>query len=294
MKRVATADDPATGLFTTDALVNVSSYPIQKRGSQAYLNTVRQAKEGLESVSCALLKSFFRPETVALMSGEAVSLAPGAVYIEKEYNPYFDQVPNDLPEDHPRRRVTRRTNGMVRADHFDRGGAIWALFKNTDLLHFVADCLGKKELHTYRDPFGCMNVNVQIPGSEFAWHFDNNDFTVSLILQRPEAGGEFEYVPDLRTNEDPGFDAVKKVLDGDRSQVRPLDLQPGDLQLFKGRYALHRVTAPRGQTSRMSLLLGYVEDRESMASPTYSQNLWGEVHPLQVETFERRRIRMAG
>lgn len=294
MGRFATADDPATGAFKTETLVDVSAFPIHQHGSQAYRDAVRRAREGLQGHSCALLKNFFRPEAVALMKDEAVGLAPGAVYVEKEYNPYFDEVPDDLPDDHPRRRVTRRTNGMVRADHFDRSGAIWALFKNKDMLRFVADCLGKQELHTYRDPYGCMNVNVQIPGSEFAWHFDNNDFTVSLILQRPEAGGEFEYVPDLRTDDDPGFEAVKKVLDGDRRLVRTLDLQPGDLQLFKGRYALHRVTAPKGQTSRLSLLLGYVEDRASMASPTFSKNLWGQVHPLQIEAFERRHLAKTG
>jgi len=290
----ATADDPATGFFPTESLVDVSTYPIHTPGSQTYVTIVKQARDGLEGSSCALLKNFFRPSVVEQMRSEAVDLQPDAVYVEKAYNPYFDEVPDDLPDDHPRRRVTRRTNGMVRADHFDRGGAIWALFKNQHLLQFVADCLSVEELYTYRDPFGCMNINVQIPGSEFAWHFDNNDFTVSLILQRPETGGEFEYVPDLRTNEDPGFEAVKKVLDGDRSLVRPLDLQPGDLQLFKGRYALHRVTAPEGKTSRLSLLLGYVDDRDSMASPTFSQNLWGEIHPLQIKAFERRALSKTG
>jgi hypothetical protein len=288
MNRFADADDPATGPFDTGTLVDTGRYPIDRTRSDAYRDAVRQARAGLEQQSCAMLRQFIRGEALEQMRAEAVLLEPGAVHVETEYNPYFDDVPDDLPSDHPRRRVSRRTNGMVRGDKFERAGAIWALFKNPHMLQLVADCLGIAELHTYRDPFGCMNINVQAEGSEFAWHFDNNDFTVSVILQKPEDGGIFEYVPGLRTPRDPGYDEVKKVLDGDSDAVCHLDLQPGDLQLFKGRYALHRVTAPTGPANRLSLLLGYVEDREKMASPTFSRNLWGEVHPLQ-ETAQRAR-----
>ena len=33
----------------------------------------------------------------------------------------------------------------------------------------------------------------------------------------------------------------KKVIAGDRTRVRQLNLEPGDLQIFKGRFTLHRV-----------------------------------------------------
>ena len=36
-----------------------------------------------------------------------------------------------------------------------------------------------------------------------------------------------------------------KVIDGDRARVRELKLEPGDLQIFKGRFTLHRVTKMR-------------------------------------------------
>ena len=286
MNQSANADDPYTGPFTTTSLVNTERFPIDRRALTSYQGTVREARAGLEQQSCALLRNFIRGDALELMRREALELERGAVYVETAYNPYLAEIPLDLPRDHPLRRVATRSNGMVRADKFDRSGAIWALFKNVDLLAFVSDCLDIRKLYTYRDPFGCMNVNVQKPGSEFAWHFDNNDFTVSVILQKPETGGVFEYVPDLRTLDDPGYDDVKQVLDGERNDIHRLELQPGDLQLFKGRYALHRVTAPGGVINRLSLLLAYVEDREKMAPPVFSRHLWGEVHPLQVAAQE--------
>ena len=43
---------------------------------------------------------------------------------------------------------------------------------------------------------------------------------------------------------------MRAVLDGDLDLVRSLALEPGDLQIFKGRYSLHRVTPLRGPTPR--------------------------------------------
>ena len=77
------------------------------------------------------------------------------------------------------------------------------------------------------------------------------------------------------------------MLDGDRGDVRVLDLQPGDLQLFRGGNTLHRVTAPSGDSDRLSLLLSYVEDPEHIATPEYAERLWGEVHPLHRQRAAR-------
>ena len=39
-------------------------------------------------------------------------------------------------------------------------------------------------------------ISAMPPGGEQGWHFDDNEFVVSLLLQRPAVGGEFEYAPD--------------------------------------------------------------------------------------------------
>ena len=41
-----------------------------------------------------------------------------------------------------------------------------------------------------------------------------------------------------------------KFLKGDRKKVKSLDLKPGDLQIFKGRFSMHRVTKIEGKMSR--------------------------------------------
>lgn len=267
---------------TTDSLFDTDHYPVDQPESVAYQTLLRNAQRELQTRNCARLPDFVQPDALTEMQREAASLAPHATFTKKNLNPYFSTPPENTPADHPLRRFAPRRHGMIRGDRFSREGLIWAAFQNGDLRAFVAHCLGYSELHTYRDPYGCVNVNVQPAGCEFAWHFDHNDFTVSIGLKQPAQGGCFEYVPDIRTPGHEHYDAVQRVLDGDREDVRTLVLRPGDLQLFKGGNTLHRVTAPIGE-DRHSLLLSYVTDPSRIATHEYAQRVWGEAHPLHRE-----------
>jgi len=260
-------------LFDTDR------YPIHQADSSAYRACMNIARGGLDEVNCAKLKNFIRPAVLESMQAEAAALAPAATYTRKNLNPYFSDPDEGLPEDHPLRRFSPRVHGMVRGDRFGEGSLIRAVFENADLCRFVADCLGYEKLYTYRDPYGCVNINVQPPGCEFSWHFDHNEYTISMGLKQSREGGCFEYVPDIRSTDDENYDEVKKVLDGDPSRLRSLYLNPGDLQLFKGGYTLHRVTAPVGE-ERHSLILSYVTDPGHVATREYAERLWGESHPM--------------
>ena len=268
--------------FSTRHSFDTQRYPLDRPiESSEYRRLIDKAKTGLAEKNCARLSGFIRPEILKLMQAEAAELAPGATFTQNDFNPYFSVPPDDVPDDHPLKRFSSRRHGMIRADKFNRKDAIWAVFQNTDLLNFVARCLDLEELYPYQDPFGQVNVNVQPAGCEFPWHFDHNDFTISIGLKLPDSGGCFEFVPDIRTDQDENYNAVKKVLDGECSSVQKLYLRPGDLQLFKGGYTLHRVSAPMNE-ERHSLLLSYVTDPSHIASPEYSKRLWGEVHPMHL------------
>ena len=47
--------------------------------------------------------------------------------------------------------------------------------------------------------------------------FDSCEFTLSLMIQKPEKGGIFEYCPNIRKPGNENFDEVK-VLEGDRTR----------------------------------------------------------------------------
>ena len=125
----------------------------------------------------------------------------------------------------------------------------------------------------------------------FPWHFDGNEFTLSILVQKAEKGGLFEYSPDLRSVENENFDEVTKVLRGSKDKVKSLDLQPGDLQIFKGRFSMHRVTKIEGNTSRYIALPTYVKDNYRVNKPEHSKQVYGKALPIH---YERNNVEVDG
>ncbi len=183
-----------------------------------------------------------------------------------------------------------RTNGFVTSDHFDDNTAARRLYYWSPLTRFIADCLGKETLYIYDDPVSNMIVNVGKPGTRFNWHFDTNEFTITMLLKPAASGGHFEYVPNLRSAEDENYEAVRRVLKGDHSRAVRLDLKPGDLQLFLGRFSLHRVTQNTGDTDRLLLIMSFAEKPGMIGSQHRIQELYGKVTDAHIEA-ERNRVR---
>ena len=103
---------------------------------------------------------------------------------------------------------------------------------------------------------------------------------MSILAQKADRGGVFEYVPNIRRPDAENFEHVAHVLPGGRDGVRQLDLVPGDLQLFAGRYSLHRVTTVEGSTTRYIGLPSYVFDPYRMNRSFHSATIYGRATEL--------------
>lgn len=266
------------GTTEPNQLIDRNRYPIDVLGSRRS-DVIAEVRAGLETDGCAVLPGFFSADGLEALLGEAQARSHLAFYPEvKEANAYLNDAEPSLGPDHPRNRFMARTNGFVRSDEWDESTNSWQLYHWPPLMRFLAECLGKDDLHIYEDPVSNMIVNVQAPGEEFNWHFDTNEFTITMLLQPAEAGGEFEYVPALRSPTDEHTDSVNEVIDGDRSQVRKLALEPGDLQFFLGRFALHRVAPNTGQErKRLLLIMSFSEKAGSVGSVERIRSLYGKV-----------------
>jgi hypothetical protein len=106
--------------------------------------------------------------------------------------------------------------------------------------------------------------------------------SITLAIQSADEGGLFEYAPNIRQDGE-NFEAVKAVLDGVSDRVKSLALEPGDLQLFKGRYSLHRVSPLKGSTPRYVAILSYVEQPDMVGTPERVKQLYGRVLPIHLE-----------
>jgi hypothetical protein len=76
---------------------------------------------------------------------------------------------------------------------------------------------------------------------------------------------------------------VKAVLDDISDWLKSFALEPGDLQLFKGLYSLHRVSPQKGSTPHNVAILSYVEQPGMVGTPKRVKQLYGRVLPIHLE-----------
>ena len=109
------------------------------------------------------------------------------------------------------------------------------------------------------DPLGRINVMAYHEGEQLNWHFDRAEFTTTVLLEAPRSGGEFQYRSALRSDSDPNYDGVARLLADQDERVQTLPLQPGTLNVFKGKNTAHRVTPVEGDRSRIVAVFSYYE-----------------------------------
>ena len=104
-------------------------------------------------------------------------------------------------------------------------------------------------------------MKVMSEGCRHAWHFDQNDGAVTFLFQNASEGGQFQYVPFLRSEDDENYAGVMRLMEGDHSGVRSAALGPGSFCLFKGRRSIHRVSeVTRGSPDRLLAVFSYHRD----------------------------------
>ncbi|MTE14421.1 arpA protein [Nocardia sp. CT2-14] len=262
-------------------------------GNEGWLAAVRNARAELAAEGCCVLRGFIKPELVSTLRDEGVALAPHAYYTVENVNAYNIPLDADLPPDHPGRIVLRRGNAFVARDLIPAEALIQRLYTDARFQRFVADCFGLAELHEYTDPLAGLCLNVVAPGMSHPWHFDTNEFTVSMLTQEPECGGVFEYCPSIRSREAENFADVRAVLTGHGERlIRRLELRPGDLQLFQGRFSLHRVSPVGGTVQRHSAIFAYSDTPGLIGTAERTRQLFGRVLPDHLAVGEARGDRL--
>jgi len=263
-------------------LIDLDRYPIDQPGPRREA-VIADARAAIDSVGCAVLKGFVRAEALPAIVAECDRTAEFGHRNFNRTNPYFTTDREDLPASHPLRRFYDRSNAFVPADHFGSDSILRALYEWPAFAPFIQQTLGEARFYRYADPLADVIVNLAEEGGGFPWHFDTNNYTVTLAIQNAERGGDFEYSPYLRTPTDENYAGVERVLDGDASLIHTLRLEPGDLQIFKGRYSLHRVTPLAGPRLRYVAILSYVEEPGMVGSPERARQLYGRVLPIHLE-----------
>lgn len=263
-----------TPVFGAAHLVNLERYPIDDATSAGDAAFVRVCRHRFVEDGLCILPDFIRPAALEVLAEEASGCAGEAWFCNGTHNVYLTQGETRTPAGDVARRQERTYVGSVPYDRIGADSSLRRLYLWDPLKDFIGAVLGKSRLHRFADPLGACSVNVFVDGGEHGWHFDESEFSVTLMLQAPESGGSFEYVPRIRGNEDEKV-IVAAVLDGDRAPVRELPFTAGTLLIFGGRQTLHRVTRVGGTRPRLVPVLTYAERPGLTNSETVRKLFWG-------------------
>jgi len=234
------------------SIINTNKYPVlDKKFRDNCADTL--ARDG-----ALVLPQFITDQAVNQMRREAEACEGAAYFCAQSHNVYLTEPDSSFAPNHPRNREMISSKGCICDDQVAQNSPLRALYDAPEFLGFLCAVLGEEQLHPYEDPLSSINIHYAREGQELGWHFDNSSFATTLLIAKPEGGGQFEYVKDVR-DADAGefnFNKVDEILTG-RAHVNQLEAEPGTLMLFRGRNSLHRVTPTIGDKTRLLAVLAY-------------------------------------
>jgi hypothetical protein len=250
--------DHAVATITLSDLVDVDRYPIHDLDAEPGAAVVERARAALREIGACDLPGFLRADAVAEAVEDALAVRGDAYRTEQDHDIEFSGLAAEsLAEDDPRRMRVRSAKEGAAYDRIRPDSPVRALYESDAMCAFVGCALEIEPLFRSDDPLGALNLMYYGRGDELGWHFDSADFVVTLMLQSPEAGGTFEFVPMLRSADDRNDVGVRALLQGSHPGVRTMSGEPGTLALFRGHWSPHRVTPVPGRRLRINAVLSY-------------------------------------
>ncbi|MGY8995557.1 MAG: HalD/BesD family halogenase [Alphaproteobacteria bacterium] len=237
-------------------IIDLDRYPIADLASPAAKALVARGRAQMADDGCLLLEGFIRPEAVARMAQDGRDL---------------------VADGHPQTRLRDREEGRrsgcfawhrdsrvsmrcVGGDRMAEKSPLRLIHQWDPLTGFIGAVLGRDPFFRSADPMIGNMLGAHRVGDELDWHYDPNDGVVSLLVQRSDVGGRFEFAP-MNRPDDPDEavqrEAIEAVMSGHWPHAREVDQSPGSLTLFNGSRSLHRVTPVEAGPERIMLLLSY-------------------------------------
>ncbi len=218
-------------------------------------------RERLDNDGALVLAGLVPAPVIDEIVAEAAPRIDEAFFADSTHNVYLTDSDPTLADDHAFNRQVVSSKGLIADDQVPSDSPLRTIYADSGLRRFLCAVLSIEAIHAYNDPLSSINVHFAPRGRELGWHFDNSSFAVTLLLQAPQAGGIFEYVPAARASGrgEQGYETVDAVLDG-LHPVEILTFASGDLVLFRGCDALHRVTPTIGDITRMLVVFAFNDE----------------------------------
>jgi hypothetical protein len=240
-------------------ILNLDRYPLDSPGTPEWTALVDRCRADLARDGMFNLEGLMRSEAVSRSVGEVTPVLDTSAFTHKRaHNIYFKKQIPGLAPDHPALKLFETSNQTICADQIPESLLV-RLYQWPHLAGFLTAAMDKPALYPMDDPIACANVMRYSEGEALNWHFDRSEFTTTLLLQSPREGGAFEYSTGLRSDDDPNYDGVARMLSGEGGNVQSIVAEAGTLNVFRGKNTAHRVTPVVGPIDRIIAVFSYYE-----------------------------------
>ena len=235
-------------------------------------------KRKLDADGALVMRGFLTEAAIRSVKQEGDENRHLAYYATNDHNIYLAPNDSSYPSNHPRNRQVTSSKGCITDDQIPGRSALRCLYDASSFREFLCAVLDETSLHQYADPLSSINLHYADNGQELGWHFDNSSFAITLMIQAPDDGGEFQYVSNVRNTDDAdmGFEQAARVLDG-KLPVTRLSMDAGALVMFRGQNSMHRVTPVTGDRTRMLVVLAYNTEPGVSLSESARETFYGRL-----------------
>jgi len=257
---------------TTDIrqLIDLDRYPLDQPEHPAYAQLLYDGRLALEQRALFSMAQFVRPQAIAVMVRQLEALLSCSSRYESARSAYvYGAGESDCADDHPRAQLHRCSYNQVLNYQIPNNSPLRLIYYWQPLTEFLRQLCDYQTFYRSDCPHFALTSKIAGEGDTDGWHFDTNDVVFSLLLQTPEAGGEFEYAPFIRSEQDENYGGVSRVVaDPQSAAVRP-PMALGDFNVFMGDLSLHRVKPVVGKRKRMVALFSYDRDPGMVFDQSY-------------------------
>ena len=262
-------------------IVNLEKYPLDDLDSSEGQSLINSCQLQLEETGSCLLPDFVKKEALDLAKQDGLNKLDSAFQVDHNFS--YDDVNDDtlaiplesLPPDHPRHFKSLTRIRFLARDLMEQNNPARTLHDWSGMTDFISRVMDQPTFQSACPLSSCI-LTVAEEGELQEWHFDGIDYIVTLMLEKPEHGGEFEYVTDLRKPGQPDdYAGVSAVFKGEHDKIISLPIEPGTLTLFKGKYNLHRAAPVAKGSRRMMAILSYEQVPNKTGTENYLKLFYG-------------------
>lgn len=252
-------------------IIDLSAHPIDDAEFRA------RCRQTLERSGALVLPGFLRAAALATVRLEGAEQHHAAFYATSKHNVYLRPQDDALPADHARNRLVVSSKGCITDEDIPPQSPLRALYDAPAFRAFLCAVLDEAQLYPYADRLSSITCITPTPARA---GLALRQFVVRHHSADPETGGGRAF----RVRGEPARRRSRRdeLCRGHAGAGRGAGGQTagdggGDLVLFRGRNAMHRVTPTEGDITRMLVVLAYNAQPDVMLSESARMTFYGRL-----------------